>query len=132
MASRASRVTANHRDALQVVVICLPHWLHEQAAMDAAEAGKDIFIEKPLSVLMAGCDRIIEAAHHNNITLMPARTQRYYQVVARMKEILDSRGLGELIMAVDTWYKPLKLDARPLWMLERKMGGEWRSWTAPT
>jgi predicted dehydrogenase len=111
------------RDDVQVVVICLPHWLHEQAAIDAAEAGKHIFIEKPLAISVAGCDRIIEAARRNNVTLMPAHTQRYYPVVARTKEILDSGELGELIMAVDTWYKPLKPDARPPWMLERKMGG---------
>ena len=111
------------RDDVQVAVICLPHWLHEQAAVDAAEAGKHIFIEKPLANSVAGCDRIIDSARRNNVTLMPAHTQRYYPVVARTKQILDSGEVGELIMAVDTWYKPLNPEARPPWMLERKMGG---------
>ena len=111
------------RDDIQVAVICLPHWLHEEAAVAAAEAGKHILIEKPLADSVAECDRIIEAADRNHVTLMPAHTQRYYPVVAEAKRILDSGDLGEVIMAMDMWYKPLNPEARPQWMLDRQKGG---------
>ena len=111
------------RDDVEVVVICLPHWLHEEAAVAAAEAGKHILIEKPLADSVVECDRIIEAARRNSVILMPAHTQRYYPVVAKTKEILDSGDLGDLIMAIDMWYKPLNPDVRPAWMLDRAMGG---------
>jgi phthalate 4,5-cis-dihydrodiol dehydrogenase len=110
-------------DDVDVVVICLPHWLHEEAAMAAAEAGKHILIEKPLADSMAECDRIIAAAERSGFVLMPAHTQRYYPVVAKAKEVLDSGELGGLIMAVDTWYKPLDPEKRPKWMLDRERGG---------
>lgn len=111
------------RDDVQAVVICLPHWLHEEAAVEAAEAGKHILIEKPLANTVAECDHIIEAARRNGVTVMPAHTQRYYPEVRKAKEVLDSGELGELIMAVDMWYKPLNPEARPAWMLDRKTGG---------
>ncbi len=111
------------RDDIDVVVICLPHWLHEQAAVDAANAGKHILIEKPLADSVAECDRIIEAAERNGVALMPAHTQHYYPVVRKTKEIIDSGQVGKLIMAVDMWYKPLNPESRPRWMLDRKTGG---------
>ena len=111
------------RDDVDVAVICLPHWLHEEAAVAAAEAGKHILIEKPLADSVAACDRIIAAAERAGVVLMPAHTQRYYPVVARAKEVLDSGEIGDLIMAVDTWYKPLNPETRPKWMLDRETGG---------
>ena len=111
------------RDDVDVVVVCLPHWLHEEAAVAAAEAGKHILIEKPLADSVAQCDRIIAAAERGGVVLMPAHTQRYYPVVARAKEVLDSGELGDVIMAVDTWYKPLNPETRPKWMLDRETGG---------
>ena len=111
------------RDDVDVAIICLPHWLHEDAAVAAAEAGKHILIEKPLADSVAECDRIIAAAERSGVVLMPAHTQRYYPVVAKAKEVIDSGKLGDLIMAVDTWYKPLNPEARPKWMLDRERGG---------
>ena len=111
------------RDDVDVVVICLPHWMHAESVIAAAEAGKHILVEKPLADTVEECDRIIEAAVRNNVTLMPAHTQRYYPVVKKTKEILDSGELGDPIMAVDMWYKPLNPDSRPKWMLDRQTGG---------
>ncbi len=111
------------RDDIQVVVMCLPHWLHKQAAIDAANAGKHILVEKPLADTVEECDAMIEAAKRNKVMLMPAHTQRYYPVVRKAKEIIDSKQVGDLIMAVDVWYKPLNPESRPAWMLDKKLGG---------
>ena len=111
------------RDDVDVAIICLPHWLHEEAAVAAAEAGKHVLIEKPLADSVAEADRIIEAARRNGVLLMPAHTQRYYPEVRKAKEVLDSGELGDLIMAVDMWYKPLNPESRPKWMLDRRTGG---------
>lgn len=37
------------RADVQIITIALPHWLHEQAAIDVANAGKHVLIEKPLA-----------------------------------------------------------------------------------
>ncbi len=111
------------RDDVQAVVICLPHWMHEEAAVAAAEAGKHVLIEKPLADTVAECDRIIEAAERSGVIIMPAHTQRYYPVVKKSKEIIESGQLGSLIMAADMWHKPLDPHLRPKWMLDREKGG---------
>ena len=66
------------RDDVQEALICLPHWLHEEAVIAASEAGKHLLVEKPLADSLVECDRIIEAAQRNNVVLMPAHTHRYY------------------------------------------------------
>ena len=111
------------RDDIDLVVICLPHWMHAESVIAAAEAGKHILVEKPLADSLEECDRIIEAVEKNGVSVMPAHTQRYYLVVRKTKEVLDSGELGAPIMAVDMWYKPLNPDARPKWMLDRDTGG---------
>ncbi len=108
---------------VQIAIGALPHGLHKQAALDAASAGKHIFMEKPLAIWLSEADEMLAAAKANDVRLMTAHTQRYYPVVKAMKQIVDSKRLGDPIMAHDTWHKPFDLPARPAWMLDRERGG---------
>ena len=111
------------RDDVKIVIATLPHGLHRQAAIDAANAGKHIYMEKPLAISLSEADEMLAAAEANDVKLMTAHTQRYYPVVKAMKQIIDSKRLGNLIMAYDTWHKPFDLSTRPQWMLDRNTGG---------
>jgi len=55
--------------SLDAVIIALPHFLHEEAAVLWAESGLHIFVEKPLGRTVKECQRIIEAAHENGVKL---------------------------------------------------------------
>jgi predicted dehydrogenase len=115
------------RDDVQAVVICLPHWLHERAAIDAVQAGKHVLIEKPLAISLEECERIAEAVakakRKGKLTFTVGHTQHFYPAVAEAKRALASGRIGRTIMAIDTWYKPYNPEARPAWMLDRKTGG---------
>src|SRR5262245_22901127 len=50
------------RNDLDVIDIVLPNYLHEEAATAALAAGKNVLLEKPMSVSAESCDRIIQAA----------------------------------------------------------------------
>jgi phthalate 4,5-cis-dihydrodiol dehydrogenase len=122
----------DYRDALaredvQAVVICLPHWLHERAAIDAVQAGKHTLIEKPLAISLEECLHVAEAVskakRKGKLTFSVGHTQHFYPVVAKAKQVLDSGRIGRTLMAIDTWYKPYNPEARPPWMLDRKTGG---------
>ena len=111
------------RDDVKIVIGALPHGLHKQAAIDAANAGKHIYMEKPLAISLSEADEMLAAAEANGVKLMTAHTQRYYPAVKAMKQIVDSKRLGDPIMAYDTWHKPFDLPTRPPWMLDRNTGG---------
>src|SRR5262245_42688690 len=47
---------------VEAVYICTPHFLHREVALQAARAGKHVFIEKPMGVSPADSWAIVEAA----------------------------------------------------------------------
>ena len=111
------------RDDVEAVVICLPHWLHERAAIDAVQAGKHVLIEKPLAASLEECERVAEVVRKSSVTFTVGHTQHFYPIVAEAKRVLDSGRIGRTIMAIDTWYKPHQPEKRPPWLLDRKLGG---------
>ena len=111
------------RDDVQAVVICLPHWLHERAAIDAVRAGKHVLLEKPLANSVEECQRVADVVARSTVKFTVGHTQHFYPAVAEAKRILDSGQIGRTIMGIDTWYKPLEPEKRPAWMLDRKLGG---------
>jgi predicted dehydrogenase len=47
---------------LDAVVVCLPHYLHLQAAKAAMEAGAHVLLEKPMEISVERCDELIECS----------------------------------------------------------------------
>lgn len=82
--------------AIDAVDICLPHHLHAEAIIAAAEAGKHILCEKPLCLTLAEADRIAEAVRAAGVTLMCAHNQLTLPAVVRAREIVDSGALGRV------------------------------------
>ena len=111
------------RADVQIITIALPHWLHERAAVDAANAGKHILIEKPLAMEPDECDRINDAAARNGVKLMVGHSQHYspFNLLARQR--LQAGEIGDLIFQTVNWYKPLGLTSRPAWGMDRSKGG---------
>ncbi len=61
---------ALRRDDVQIVMIGLPNFLHERATVDACEAGKHVFVEKPMADTLEECDRMIAAAERARVQLL--------------------------------------------------------------
>ena len=84
------------RDDLDIVSICTPTGLHAMLAIQAAEAGKHVILEKPIAMRLEEADSIIEACRKNNVKLSIVHPNRYRPVVKELKEILDSGALGKI------------------------------------
>ncbi|MFN6341956.1 MAG: Gfo/Idh/MocA family protein [Bacteroidota bacterium] len=81
-----------------VINICTPHGLHAEMAIKAAEAGKNILVEKPMALNVADCHRMIEAAQRNHVKLMVVKQNRYNIPIALTKKALESGALGKIFM----------------------------------
>jgi predicted dehydrogenase len=111
------------RDDVQVVMVALPNFLHEQATIDCASAGKHVFLEKPMADTLEECDRMLAAVERSGVHLLVAHSQRYFAATIGAREILKSGDIGEPVFATDTWYKNFGVGIRLPWFLDRATGG---------
>ena len=77
-------------DRIQGVLIASPPFVHRPIAVDAANAGKHVFSEKPMAPTLADCDAMIEAARQNGVKLAIGLVCRFHAVHAKVRE-LDGR-----------------------------------------
>ncbi len=84
------------RSDIDAVLVCSPDFLHEEHAVAALEAGKAVYLEKPMAITIAGCDRILEAAYRNRCKLYLGHNMRHFPVIKKMKELIDQGAIGEV------------------------------------
>jgi peptidoglycan/LPS O-acetylase OafA/YrhL len=111
------------REDVDLVMIALPNFLHAGASVEAASAGKHVFLEKPMADTLEECDQIIAAVEKAGVHLLVAHSQRYFAATVRARELLQGGELGQPVFATDTWYKPFGLEGRLPWFRERATGG---------
>jgi predicted dehydrogenase len=111
------------RPDVDVVLVALPHVLHEEAVVAATRAGKHVMVEKPMAMDVGACDRMAAAARAAGVQLFVAHTERFIAATRTGKEILDSGRVGTPVLATDVWYQPFRRPTRQPWMLDRARGG---------
>lgn len=81
---------------IDAVDICLPTFKHKDATVQAAQAGKHVFCEKPMALNLEDADAMIAATEEGGVRLMIGHCIRFWPEYALLKKILDSGRLGKL------------------------------------
>jgi len=81
-------------DSVDAVVVAVPHHLHAQVAIRAAEASKHVIVEKPLATTLADADAMIAACDRASVALSVLFSYRYEPIVVRAKQLVDAGALG--------------------------------------
>ena len=102
-----ARVYLDYREMLastpvDAVDICLPHHLHADAIVAAAEAGKHILCEKPLCLSIEEADRVKRAVRAAGVTLMCSHNQLFLPAVSEARRLLSEGILGTVFQARTT------------------------------
>lgn len=85
------------RDDVDAVVVATPPATHHKIGMAALNAGKHLFVEKPLAVSTAQCVDLVGTAQRNGLTLMTGHTFVYTAAVNKIKEMIESGELGDIL-----------------------------------
>ncbi len=81
---------------IDAVAICTPdHW-HTLISIQACEAGKDIYVEKPLSLVVAEGRKIVEAAHRHQRVTQVGLMRRSSPIMKEAVDLLRSGGIGKI------------------------------------
>jgi predicted dehydrogenase len=80
--------------SIQGVVLCTPHTQHTDQIVAAANAGKHVFCEKPLSMTRADVLRAVEAVNRNKVALAVGHERRFEPPIMELMRIVKSGELG--------------------------------------
>jgi predicted dehydrogenase len=83
--------------AIDAIVIATNVSTHFPLAKQSLLAGKHTFIEKPMASAVAQCQELVETAASTQLTLMIGHTFIYSAPVRKIKEIIDSGDIGEIL-----------------------------------
>ena len=83
-------------EGLDAVAIATPVRFHHEMAKACLNAGKHVFIEKPMARTEAEGSELVSLAEHQGLVLMVGHTFLFSPAVRRMKEIINSGDIGEV------------------------------------
>ncbi len=83
---------------VDVVVLGIPNYLHAEACIAAAQAGKHVICEKPLCITLDEADRMIAACREAGVKLMYAEELCFTPKYVRAKQLVDAGALGDLYL----------------------------------
>jgi predicted dehydrogenase/putative sterol carrier protein len=100
---RVVKTYHNYQDLLNdkeidAVEILTPHNqnLHEEIVIAAANSGKHIAVQKPMTTSLASADRMLEAVKKKNIVYKVTENYVFYPPIVKAKELIESGEIGEV------------------------------------
>jgi predicted dehydrogenase len=115
------------RKELDAVLIATPdHW-HAACAIDSLNAGKDVYIEKPLTLTIEEGPAIVRAARVNERVCQVGMQQRSAKHYLQAKaEYFDTGRLGKITLARTWWHgNSYHLRKAPEWLMQKPSNLDW-------
>ncbi len=81
---------------IQAVSIVTPSRTHYKVARECMEAGKDVLVEKPLTMDIAEAEELVRIAGKNNRILMVGHVFRYHPAVQELRRRINEGELGKI------------------------------------
>jgi predicted dehydrogenase len=119
------------RDAdIDAVIVTPPNFMHLESTLAALEAGKHAFVEKPLAMTSADCERIDDAARRQGVRLMVGHNYRFFDATQKLKATYDSGAIGDAVLSTfELVHGPLapSLESQPVpeWYFDKEKVGMW-------
>ena len=82
--------------AIEGVVLAVPAPLHAAMAIKAMNAGKHVYVEKPLAMDRIEAEAMIASSAKNGVQLMVGHLLQYHPVFVALRELVESGGVGAL------------------------------------
>src|SRR3989454_5447368 len=106
-------------DSLEAVVVATPVIPHAELAKRTLEAGKHVLVEKPPALTAGEVEELVATAEAQERVLMPGHLLLYHPGVARLKELIGSGELGDVLYVYGNRQNlgQIRKDENALWSL---------------
>lgn len=84
---------------IDVVCICTPSGLHAPLAIAAANAGKNIVVEKPMALTHEEIKNVLDACEKNGVKMSVISQLRFSKAVNALKNAIESGDMGKIVLA---------------------------------
>lgn len=113
------------RNDIDIVSICTPNGLHVQMGIDAAKAGKDVLMEKPLGINLKGADKLLNCFKKTKRKIFSVLQVRFNPPLQALKKVIEEKKLGSINNAalVVRWTRPQKYFDKDEWRGTKKLDG---------
>ena len=108
---------------IEVIDVCLPTYMHKEAVIKAAKAGKHVLCEKPMALDTKDCKEMMKAVKKAGVNFMVAHVIRFWPEYVALKELIDSKTLGKLLALNLQRHSPTPTWTWKNWILEAKNSG---------
>ncbi len=83
-------------DQILGVALATPAETHAELAIQAMQAGKDIFVEKPMALTLGDAEKMKKVAEETGRILMVGHLLEYHPAVLKLRELITSGELGKI------------------------------------
>ncbi|GGG25576.1 Gfo/Idh/MocA family protein [Paenibacillus abyssi] len=108
---------------LDAVLICTPHTLHFQQAMDALRHGCHVLIEKPMATSETEAEELIEAAKQHGKVLQVSYQRHFQPEFLFIKDAIDSGAIGRLTSVTASLYQEWRQLTEGSWRQNPALSG---------
>ena len=115
-----------HDPEVDAVYIATPPDSHKAYTLQAAAAGKPVYVEKPMAMNHAECQAMVEACHQADVPLFVAFYRRRLPRFLKVQALLEAGAVGEVRFVTVNIRQPLRpnLDpANPPWRVVPEIAG---------
>ena len=110
-------------EGLDAIDICTPNYYHSVIAVDALNAGINVFCEKPDAISVSEAQRMKDAAEKSGKVLMVMRNNRYMAVSSHLKQFIEDGRMGEIYAGRCGWQRRRGIPGKGGWFTTKALSG---------
>ena len=114
--------------SIDAVLIGAPdHW-HASMTIDAVRAGKDVYVEKPISRTIEEGVQMVEAVEASKQVVQTGTQQRSWEHWIQARQLVQEGALGQITFVQMYWYQHPRVGTYPEVQMSQL---DWKSWLGP-
>ena len=111
-------------DAVDIVSVCMPNYLHAREAIQAFEAGKHLILEKPTAINFEQLQDLRAAATKADSCSVVSFVLRWHPMTANLKALLDKNAIGDIYyVETDYWHGIKESFSSYSWIRKKEFAG---------